>query len=220
MVALGLFALALAFALAFACGEPPPSRTSSEPPPAARRSAEYPTDDKAWGRFHSRRFQLTVPLPDGRAWRIDDHSRPSLFAAHEATQSKLWLLATREGELVNRQKCEARARELGWVPAGPLATIQDEVTTGPEAYDSRVWVAIDAGKPGGALEGHVYLFGGSIRRCLVVHLATRVASAAEEDVLSSRLAAASARVIRGIALDPPRTSDDAEVPRDKPDVRR
>ncbi len=204
-----------------ACGEPPPPKSAgSDPPPVAKRAPEYPGDDKAWGKFHSKRFQLSIPLPDGKAWKIDDHSRPSLFAVHEATSSKLWVSLTREDELVNRQKCEARARDLGWVPSAPLTTVEDKVTVGPEAYDSRIWIAIEAGKPGGAIEGHVFLFGGFVRSCLLVHLVTGVASAAEEDVLSSRLAAASARVLRGITLDPPRTTDDAEVPRDKADIRR
>jgi hypothetical protein len=205
-----------------ACAGAPAARTSNEPPPAPerKRAAEYQADDKAWPKFHSKRFQLSVPLPDGRQWKVDDHSRPALFAVHEPTESKLWLLATHEDELVNRQKCEARAHELGWVPAAPLTTVEDKVTIGPEAYDSRLWVAVDAGKPGGALEGHVFLFGGYIRQCLLVHLATKVSSATEEDVLSSRLAAAATRLVQGIALDPPRTQSDAAVPRDKPEIRR
>jgi hypothetical protein len=214
-----LFTLALALA---GCGDPPPAKTAGTdaPPPASRRAADWPSEDRAWGKFHSKRFQLAVPLPDGKSWKIDDHSRPWLFAVHDATQSKLWLASTHEDELMNRQKCEARARELGWVPAAQLTTVEDKVTVGPEAYDTRVWIAIEAGKPGGEIEGHVFLFGAFVRKCLLVHLATKVAGAAEEDVLSSRLAAASARVVRGITIDPPRTSDDAEVPRDKPEIRR
>ena len=64
------------------------------------------------------------------------------------------------------------------------------------------------------------MFGSFIRRCLLVHLETRVPSAEHEAVLSSRLAIAQARVIGGLTLDPPRTQDDATVPRDKADIRR
>jgi hypothetical protein len=49
---------------------------------------------------------------------------------------------------------------------------------------------------------------------------TNVPSAHDEDVISTRLALAETRIVRGIALDPPRTTGDAEVPRDKPDVHR
>jgi hypothetical protein len=215
-------ALVFLLTVASGCGEvapeaPLPRSAAVAPTPEAPR---YPTEDAAWGRYHSKRFQLSFPLPDGKSWRIDDHSRPSLFALHEATSSRVYLLATREDELVNRQKCEARARELGWVTQATLTTVEDEVTIGPEAYDSRIWVAVDAAKPGGAIEGHVYLFGAFLRRCLLVHVSTKVPSAKDEDVLSERLALARARIVRGLTVDPPRTSEDATVPRDKPDVRR
>jgi hypothetical protein len=212
--------LTLALAL-LGCGDPapaPPPRTPVEAnaPPAPR----FATDEAAWGRYHSKRFLLSFPLPDGKSWRIDDHSRPSLFAAHEPTASKVYVLTTQEDDLVNRQKCEARARALGWVESKTLTTVDDQTTIGPEAYDSRIWVALDAAKPGGALEGHVYLFGAFVRRCLLVHVSTKVASAKDEDVLSERLALARARIVRGLTIDPPRITDDATVPRDKPEIRR
>ncbi len=215
-----LLAAALVAVVA-ACGDPPVAaapRTSSDLPAGA--APRYPSDDPSWGRYHSKRFLLSFPLPDGKAWRIDDHSRPSLFALHEATSSRVYVLTTQEDELVNRQKCEARARALGWVTSTTLTTVEDQTTIGPEAYDSRIWVALDAARPGGELEGHVYLFGAFIRRCLLVHVSTKVPSAKDEEVLSERLALARARIVRGLTLDPPRTTDDATVPRDKAEIRR
>ena len=44
--------------------------------------------------------------------------------------------------------------------------------------------------------------------------------ATDEDILSDRLAVARARMFRGLAIDPLRTTDDAVVPRDKPEIRR
>jgi hypothetical protein len=208
-----------------ACGDPPAAQpaaknandTAAQVPP---RPPQFATDDAGWGRFHSKRFQLSFPLPDGKAWKIDDHSRPELVAVHPTTSSRVTARATHEEELMNRQRCEARARDLGFVPKGELTTVEDHVTVGPEAYDSRVWVALDAAKPGGAVEGHVFLFGAFLRRCLLVHVSTVVPSAKDEDVLSSRLAIARARIIGGLTLDPMRTTDDATVPRDRPDIRR
>ncbi len=204
-----------------ACGEPtpaPPPKTAMDTTPTRPPGLG---DDASWGKFHSKRFLLSIPLPEGKEWKIDDHSRPALFAEHGATGSKLWLAMTHEDELVNRRKCEDRARALGWVPPETrLSTVEDEVVTGPELYDSRVWVALDPGRPGGAIEGHVFLFGGFLRSCLLVHFVTAVPSAKDEDVISSRLALAETRIVRGIALDAPRTTDDAAVPRDKPDVHR
>jgi hypothetical protein len=200
-----------------ACGDPPaPPKT-----PVETTTTKPAIAEGGWGKFHSKRFNLSVPLPDGHTWKIDDHSRPSLYAVHEATTSKVWIEITNEDDLVNRQKCEAKARTLGWVPAeSHLSTVEDQVVTGPEAYDSRVWVVVEAARAGGAIDGHVFLFGGFLRRCLLVHYMTTVASAKEEDVLSTRLALASARVVRGIALDPPRTTDDAVVPREKSEIKR
>ncbi len=213
-----LLLLPLITACAGPAPAPPPRAPGATPTTAA--APRFPSEDASWGRYHSRRFNLSFPLPDGKAWRIDDHSRPSLFALHEATGSKVHVLTTQEDDLVNRQKCEVRARELGWVTSKTLTTVEDETTIGPEAYDSRIWVALDAARPGGALEGHVYLFGAFIRRCLLVHVSTVVPSAKDEEVLSERLALARARIVRGLTVDPPRVTDDATVPRDKPDIRR
>ena len=153
MVPRRYFVVFIALVGAAACGDPPVATPPHAPAHAAGASPpRYPSEDAAWGRYHSKRFQLSFPLPDGKAWRIDDHSRPSLFALHESTTSRVWVLATQEDELVNRQKCEARARDLGWVTSTKLTTVEDETTIGPEAYDSRIWVALDAAKPGGALE--------------------------------------------------------------------
>lgn len=215
-----LFAAVLITTSTPACGEPPAQPPPRAPDTVTTSAPRYPTDDASWGRYHSKRLLLSIPLPDGKAWRIDDHSRPSLFAVHEATGSRVSVMTTQEDNLVNRKKCEERARALGFVTSTTLTTVEDEVTIGPEAYDSRIWVALDAAKPGGALEGHVFLFGAFIRRCLIVHVSTRVASAKDEEVLSERLALARGRIVRGLTIDPPRVTDDAVVPRDRPDVKR
>jgi len=214
----------LLLAFASGCG---PSQSNVRPEnggattkDAHPRPPQFATDDAGWGRFHSKRFQLSIPLPDGKTWKIDDHSKPELVATHVPTSSRVTVLTTNEEELVNRKRCETRARELGIVPIGDLTTVDDEAMVGPEAYDSRVWVALDAGRPGGAVDGHVFLFGAFLRRCLVVHVTTTVPSAKDEDVLSSRLAIARARMIKGITLDPLRTTDDASVPRDRPEIKR
>ena len=208
--------------LVAACGgagnETPPNTALDAPKPTAKAAA-WSTDEAAFGKFHSKRFFVSIPLPEGKGWKIDDRSRPALFAMHEATSTRLHVQATNEDELVNRKKCEERARNLGWVPNAPLTTVEEHVITGPEAYDSKVWVALDAGKPGSGLSGHVFLFGAFLRRCLLVHLETKVASASDEEVLSTRLAIAESRIVRGMTIDAPRTSEDA-VPRDKPEIQR
>lgn len=216
-----LFALSLA-----ACGEAPTTRSphagarAGAPSSHATQAPEYTRGGGAWGKFYSKRFQLTIPLPDGRAWSIDDHRAPELVAVHAATSSRLTVLVTREEDLMNRQRCEERARARGWVTEPALTTIDDQVHVGPGAFDSRVWTAIDPLKEGGGIEGHVYLFGALLRRCLFVHLTTSVPSANDDEALASRLAIGSRRIVKAITLDPPRTTDDAVVPRDAPAIRR
>ncbi|HQY62601.1 MAG: hypothetical protein IPF92_29700 [Myxococcales bacterium] len=168
--------------------------------------------DAGWAPFHSKRHLLTVRLPEGRAWRIDDHTTPELRATHEGTQTELTVAVEGAGELVGRAQCEALSRKKGRVPTGDLRTLEDHVTVGPEAFDSRVWVAVEIGKKN-ELVGHVFAFGGNIRTCLFFHARTTVPSAGSEIVLSERLAIAKTGLFGRLMLDPPRTSGEAEVPR-------
>ena len=73
-----------------------------------------------------------------------------------------------------------------------LRTLEDHVTVGPEAFDSRVWVAVEIGKKN-ELVGHVFAFGGNIRTCLFFHARTTVPSAGSEIVLSERASRGSCR---------------------------
>ena len=206
------------------CGDAPlsakraPATANDE---TARAAAPFPDDERAWPRYHSTRFRLSVPLPDGKTWKIDDHTRPELRAAQASTRSRLTVFASAEPELMNRARCEARARERGLVPTESLKTVEDGVTVGPEAFDTRLWVAVDAnGDKNAALTGHVMIFGAFVRRCLFLHFETEVASAKDEPVLAARLALAKVRLLGGLALDPPRTTGDAEVPREKEGEKR
>lgn len=197
------------------CGVPVPSPRA----PTAPEVASYPRAEGSWGRYVSSRLRLSIPLPDGKAWRIDDHSQEALIAVHDASDSRVVVLTTHEDELVNRQKCEARARRLGWISDSALATIEDEVTIGPDAYDSRIWVALETSETHGPLTGHVFMFGGLLRQCMLVHVSSRVPSAKHEGILSERLAMARARIVRGITLAPTRTTDSGSVPRETPSTR-
>jgi hypothetical protein len=143
-----------------------------------------------------------VPLPDGRAWKIDDHHDRALVARHAATRSTLTVMTWGEPELVNRQKCQQRASETGLLALHDAHTIEDSVTVGPDAFDSRVWIALEAGASSdAALMGHALLVGGFIRKCLFVHYVTEVSSEREEALLTSRLAVARLRVLSGIQME-------------------
>ena len=167
------------------------------------------TSDPRPLRFHSARFELTVPLPDGHGWQIDDHRTPFLVATHARTNATLTVGLTGEPELMNRQRCEAAARERGLVHDEALQTVADVVIVGPGPYDSHITVlALSAAEPHRSLAGHLFLFGSHIRKCLFVHYETRQGEGEDEAMLSARLAVARLQIIGGIrvqAFDRPLT---------------
>jgi len=171
-------------------------RHTQEPP-----ARPYPESRKEWGTYRSARFRISLPLPNLRAWAIDDASRAELVATEASTRSKLTLLSENEPELMNHQRCEERARTLGLVMDGALQPVEDAVTEGPAEYDTRVLVGVErAHAPDQRLIGHVFAFGGHLRKCLVVHLATEVPSEDDEQTLSQRLALARLRTLGGMKV--------------------
>jgi hypothetical protein len=241
--AIGVVPLALALVLLVtptlvACGGAAGGEARAADAPArasAPPATPFPDDPSLVARVHSRRFRISFSLPDRAAWSIDDQSGPSWVATHASTESRLRVELVRGTDLVNRARCEDRARELGWLDAsldgrrrapgsaasaapartgaserspdrvperGALRTVEDAVTVGPEAFDTRVWVAI---APGASSEepivGHVFAFGAYVRTCLLFHFETRVASAASDAALSSRLAVVRQQVLGSLRLD-------------------
>jgi hypothetical protein len=181
-----------------AAASPVVTLATPAPPPAIA----FPDDPAPVPRFHSLRHALFLPLPDGKAWRIDDHSRPELVATHAPTQSIVKVGVFRTDGLVGRNECEAFARDRKLVPPGELHTLESAVETTQDNYDTRVWVAVEPGSaPGSPLVGHVMAFGGFLRKCYVFDFATRVDSADDETVLSDRLAFARARILGGLQLE-------------------
>jgi hypothetical protein len=151
-------------------------------------------------------------LPDGRDWRIDDHSRAELVATHASTRSRVLVAVIRSDELVGRTQCEQLALAGKLVPSGELTTLEDQVATTQGTFDTRIRVALEIGAaPPHALVGHVMAFGGFLRKCLVFDFATEVDGAAQEPALATRLAFARARILDGLELD-----SFATVPRDVP----
>jgi hypothetical protein len=176
----------------------PPAPSKPPSPPAT-----FVEDNQPLSRFHSKRFALSLSLPDGHAWRIDDHTQPELIATHAPTRSKVVILVVRTEELVGRKQCEALARERKLVPKSEMTTIEDDDTVTQETFDTRVWVALEAGRgPSAPIVGHVFAFGGFLRKCFVFDYSTSVDGAVDENVLSARLAFARARILSGLSLDP------------------
>jgi hypothetical protein len=180
--------------------------------PTRVAAAEFAEGLSPLPRYHSSRFSASLPLPDGRAWRIDDHSRPELVATHAPTRSSVLLSVFRADDLVGRAQCELLARVRKLVPNGDLRTLEDDATLTQQTFDTRVWVAVDPGRgPNGTLGGYVMAFGGFLRKCFVFVFSTQVEDASDEPVLSSRLAFARARILGGLELD-----IFGAIPRDQP----
>ena len=143
---------------------------------------------------------MTIPFVDGKAWKIDDHSTRELVAVHAPTKSELRVTLFTESDLMNRAKCELRATELGYAPDLELDVIDQEVTSIPAGWDTKVLVASEAGKAGGPVRAHVFAFASFIRKCIVFHYATEVV-AGDERSLSSRLAAVRLKTLEGLTMD-------------------
>jgi hypothetical protein len=199
---------ALAAVAATGCAASPPTHPATAPAPAVTFSG----DAARLPRYHSKRLGLSLPLPDGQAWRIDDHSRPELVATHPPTRSSVAVAILRTDAPVGRAGCEARARELGLVPAGDLRTVDEEIATTQETFDTRILVAVGGSGPGEPLAGHVLAFGGWLRKCYVFRFSTQVDALADEPALSARLAFARARILAGMTLDAPGAPGRVEGP--------
>jgi hypothetical protein len=168
-------------------------------------------------------LSLSLPLPDGPAWRIDDHTSPALVATHARTRSRVLVAVFRAEEpvgrgsadngsvgrgsadngIVGRAQCEDLARAGGLLPTGPFRTLDDEVEVTQSTFDTRVRVALRPGAdPRQPLVGEVMAVGGFLRKCYVFDFTTEVDGADDEPALSSRLAFARTRILGGLELQP------------------
>jgi len=193
-------ALASAIALGVAACGPATEAKPPPPPPAVAAGAVSFADGAAAARFHSGRFGLSVALPDGKAWRIDDHGKRELWATHAPTHSSLTIYQWNETELMNRAKCETRARELGLDVEGELDVVEQQVASVPDTWDTRIVVLSELRPASKAVLGHVLAYAASIRKCIFFHFQTD-ARVGEETVVSSRLAVARVTILGGLTMD-------------------
>ena len=183
-----------------ACGGAP-ARVTVAAPPAPEPPAFSAGSHLA--RFHSTRFDASVPLPDGKAWRIDDHHAPVMRATHESTHSLVELAVWREDELVNRAKCEARAHEQFFAPQAAGDEISTETVSFPPGWDTGIWIGAD--HDGKHVTGELLAFGALLHKCLYFRFETKAdlgaGAAAAGEAISDRLAFARLRIFGGLELD-------------------
>lgn len=148
------------------------------------------------GEFVSARFGLKLPLPDGKSWRIDDHGGHWLIAAHAGAASELVVRTWREEAVMNRARCEERARFWRKIPERESADIVEKHSVDvPPGFDTVVEVGVIAPAPqskkagaGEALRGFALAFGGKGRRCFAWIYTTSAGGPGAEAVLGERLA--------------------------------
>ena len=198
--------LICAVAAALACGGTT-AHLTTQPPTTA--PVDPFTPGVRVGRFHSVRFSLSLPLPDGARWRIDDHRSGLLRATHAPSRSKVELVLWHEDELMNHEKCEARARDKGF---GERAgdEVDHEVAAVPTPdWDAFIWLGTEGDDRSAVMTAHLFTFAASIRKCFYFHFSTEAA----RDVISDRLAYARLRILRDIRPD---TFDVPRTPLDLP----
>jgi hypothetical protein len=149
--------------------------------------------DGQWGEFVSKRFGVRVPLPDGRAWRIDDHAENWLVATHTPSGSVLLLRAWRQDAVVNRQRCEDTARLWRKLPERDRAEIVTrKAVKVPPDFDTVVEVGVvpSPGQVKGAnavIDAFAMAFGGWAHRCFAYVFTTSARGQAAEEVAGERL---------------------------------
>lgn len=180
-----------------------PSNVPQAPPPNPAAAGEAFDAGAPLPRFRSKRFALSLGLPRGTEWRIDDHSTPALVATHAPTHSRVVIAVFFADANVGRAQCQAAAEERKLVPIGPFQTLDDETQITQQTFDTRIEVAIAAGTdPNQPVVGHVMAFGGFLRKCFVFDYSTEVPNAKGAELLSSRLAFAQTRILGGLTMDP------------------
>ncbi len=206
-------------ALALCACEPPPVVAPPVPaPPQPTTVPEPPSlSAAAWGTFRSERFELQLPLPDGRAWRIDDHREPWLSATHAASESALVARSWTEDGRVNRQRCEERARQWRTLPDPTRGDpVKASSIDAPAGFDTFVSVGIVPGKPGEPVAGYAVAFGGRGHRCFAWAFTTIARGAGAAAVLGERLSAMVERSLGRVVIESELVP---HIPRELPDPR-
>jgi len=149
------------------------------------------------------RFGLSISLADGHSWMIDDRKTRWLSARHPPSSSTLRARSWYEPELMNRDKCRARAlqsiTDMAAIKEGQLID-RRRLTDVPAAdFDTELWTAAAAQSTGNAVDGFALAVGASLKRCVAIVFQTRAEGANASSTVGERLAVA-ARMIEGTQL--------------------
>jgi len=153
------------------------------------------------GVFVSKRFGLRLPLPNGKSWKIDDHSSKWLEAKEPVESSSLLVRVWRDENRMTRDKCEATARSLRQLPIRDGVDLVDSQRIDlPAGFDTQLDVALMDDKKGGFF-GFVLAFGGLGRRCFAYVYATHTSGRGADQAVGDRLAKIVEGSLRAISFE-------------------
>jgi len=165
------------------------------------------------GTFHSARFELSLDLPEGKAWRIDDHRTPWLVATHEPTRSTLQARSWVEDKPVAKHRCYERAKQwktgLPDIDAGQA--VSDERRSLDSGLEARIVSGVEVPEGSPRIGGYVVAVGTAVRKCLVIVYRTEAGRHAGPEAVADRLAVISETVMARVRFD--RTLDYSREPR-------
>ncbi|WP_433928621.1 hypothetical protein AB3662_34835 [Sorangium cellulosum] len=195
LLAAALLALLPACAAPPAAAPPPPRAAPPPPPPSTLGDGEL-------GEYRSERFDLRLPLPDARGFRVEDGEGPWLVATHAASSTSLLVRTWREDGRASRAACEARARLWRDLPRPDrsLTAVERRIDV-PEGFDTVVEIGVADAPPGAPIEGFAVAFGGYGRRCFAFIAETRAAGPSAERLVAERLAAVVEISLGGLRLE-------------------
>ncbi len=176
---------------------PPPPKVAGRP----RRATALDFEGTTTGAFRSKRFQISLPLPDGHAWRIDDHKDRWLVATHPPTGSEVIVRVWSEDGRANTKTCEEAARVWRKLPDRDGAEVVSSVNVGaPSGFDTHADLLVRAPtKPGAPIGANVLAFGGHLHRCFAFVFTTVASGPDAERIVGARLAAMLQRSLREVS---------------------
>ncbi|AKT43000.1 uncharacterized protein CMC5_072270 [Chondromyces crocatus] len=197
--------IGVALIAAPACGTP--STPVATPPPATAPATRPPGPaaelNGRVGEYHSTRFDLALPLPDGVGWRVDDASSPWLAATHASSTTTLLVRTWRPNDRVHRALCETQARTWRKLPGGEgSVVIEQRRIDAPAGFDTVLTVGIvPPVPPSTAVEGFAVAFGGRAFRCFAYAAATHAEGPDAAPLVATRLAALVELSLAGVHLE-------------------
>lgn len=196
----------VAVAATFGCGAgsapaAPPPRPAAPPP--APRAEPVGIKDRAWGLAVSKRYSLSVSLPEREAWRDDDWKEPWWTLRHAESRSELRARTWRASRLSTAKECREQLRL--WLPTAPdpekapESVIERRVLDAPSGYSTELAIGVRRTGQGSEIEGYALALGHTIGECYAALYTTKAGGKAAESTVGERLALITEGVLPRVA---------------------